>query len=287
MQKKKKDRATTLLVAPMVIWTVLFVGVTMGYVLLISFLKRAPEGIGFIWEFTLDNYKNLLRPDYLQVLWESIKLALETTVFCVLLGYPFGYCMARASKKWRNILMLLVIVPFWTNALIRVYGWKILLMGDGIINNFLQWLGLIDRPLKLLNTYGAGLLGMVYALIPFMILPTYSAVEKMDWSLVEAARDMGASRARAFLTITLPMTASGLLSGCVLVFVPAIGLFFMSDLLGGSMELYVGNLVRDQLLKARDWPFAAAISVVLLVLVSAILYAYRRAGGKSSDMTLF
>ena len=287
MQKKKKDRATTWLVAPMVIWTVLFVGVTMGYVLLISFLKRSPEGIGFIWEFTLDNYKNLLRPDYLQVLWESIKLALETTFWCVLLGYPFGYCMARAPKKWRNILMLLVIVPFWTNALIRVYGWKILLMGDGIINNFLQWLGVIDRPLKLLNTYGAVLLGMVYALIPFMILPTYSAVEKMDWSLVEAARDMGASRARAFLTITLPMTASGLLSGCVLVFVPSIGLFFMSDLLGGSMELYVGNLVRDQLLKARDWPFAAAISVVLLVLVSAILYAYRRAGGKSSDMTLF
>lgn len=183
--------------------------------------------------------------------------------------------------------MLLVIVPFWTNALVRIYGWKILLMGNGPVNDLLMALHLTDKPLKLLNTYGAVLLGMVYALIPFVILPVYSSVEKMDWSLVAAARDMGAGPMRAFVTVTLPLTAPGAMAGVVLTFVPAIGLFFISDLLGGATDMYAGNLVRDQMLKARDLPFAAAVSVVLLILTLLILRLYRRFGGDSGDMTLF
>lgn len=287
MQNKKKNRASFLLSTPMMVWTMLFVGATIGYIVVLSFLKRDPEGFGVIWEFTLENYAKLFNESYGRVFLNTLRLGAETTALCILLGYPFGYFMGRASKKWRTILMLLVIVPFWTNALIRIYGWRILLVGNGPINGVLMALGLIDKPLKLLNTHGAVVLGMVYALLPFMILPTYSSVEKMDWSLVDAGRDMGAHPAKVFATVTLPLTAPGLLTGSVLVFVPSLALFFMSDLMGGPSDILIGNLVHDQLLKSRDWPFAAALSVVLLVLTCAIMAVYRKLGGKSTDMSVF
>lgn len=287
LQSQKKDKASFLLSAPMIVWTLLFVGATIVYIIALSFLKRDPDGYGVIMEFTLENYAKLFNADYAKVFWNTIVLGIKTTVLCVLIGYPFGYYMGRASKKWRTILMLLVIVPFWTNALIRVYGWRILLVGNGPINTALMALGLIDKPLKLLNTHGAMLLGMVYALLPFMILPTYSSVEKMDWSLVDAGRDMGANPAKTFLTVTLPLTAPGLLTGCVLVFVPSLALFFMADLMGGTGDIVIGNLVHDQLLKSRDWPFAAALSVVLLAITCLIMFIYRKLGGKSSDMAMF
>lgn len=284
---KRKDRASLLLSAPMILWTLLFVGATIAYVIALSFLKRNPDGYGVVMQFTLENYRKLANPNYLEVFRRTLALGLETTLICVLLGYPFGYCMARATPKWRTALMLLVIVPFWTNALIRIYGWRILLVGNGPVNGLLMAMGIIDKPLKLMNTHGAVLLGMVYGLLPFMILPVYTSVEKMDWSMAEAGRDLGASPARVFLTVTLPLTASGLMTGCVLVFVPSLALFFMSDLLGGPSDILIGNLVHDQLLKSRDWPFAAALSVVLLLLTWLIMTVYRRLGGKDSDMTLF
>ena len=283
----KGKRRGALLGLPMTLWTAVFVGIVLLYLLALSFFTPTGEGYGVRPGFTLENYRRLLSPAYLQVLGKSLLLAFYTTLICLGLGYPFGYCMARAGRKWRGILMLLVIVPFWTNALVRIYGWKILLMGNGPVNDLLMALHLTDKPLKLLNTYGAVLLGMVYALIPFMILPVYSSVEKMDWSLVAAARDMGAGPMRAFVTVTLPLTAPGAMAGVVLTFVPAIGLFFISDPLGGATDMYVGNLVRDQMLKAKDLPFAAAVSVVLLILTLLILRLYRRFGGDSGDMTLF
>ncbi len=283
----KRKRRGALLGLPMTLWTAVFVGIVLLYLLALSFFTPTGEGYGVRPGFTLENYRRLLSPAYLQVLGKSLLLAFYTTLICLGLGYPFGYCMARAGRKWRGILMLLVIVPFWTNALVRIYGWKILLMGNGPVNDLLMALHLTERPLKLLNTYGAVLLGMVYALIPFVILPVYSSVEKMDWSLVAAARDMGAGPMRAFVTVTLPLTAPGAMAGVVLTFVPAIGLFFISDLLGGATDMYAGNLVRDQMLKAKDLPFAAAVSVVLLILTLLILRLYRRFGGDSGDMTLF
>lgn len=283
-QMRKKRDGAFWLVAPMAIWTILFVLATLGYILYLSFSTRAENGMGVTAQFTLDNYLKILNPSYLKVLGNSLKLAAITTIICLLVGYPFGYLMAKASPKRRTVLMLLLIVPFWTNALVRVYGWRILLMGDGPVNTFLLTLGVIDQPLKLLNTFGAVVLGMVYALLPFMILPTYSSVEKMDWALVEASRDMGSSPLRAFVTVTLPLTAPGMLAGCVLTFVPSIGLFFMSDLLGGSNDVFLGNLINDQLLKSRDWPFAAALSVVMMLLTSLFLWIYRRAGGKAENI---
>ena len=234
MSARKIGRAALWMRAPMLLWALAFVGATLGYVLVISFLTRDSEGYGVVAQFTLDNYRRLLNPNYLQVFWQSVKLAFHTTVICLLIGYPFGYLMARASAFWRSILMLLVIVPFWTNALVRIYGWKILLMANGPINNFLMAIGLIDSPLKLLNTYGAVLLGMVYALIPFMILPTYTSVEKLDWSVVEAARDLGASEARAFFDITLPLIAPGVVSGALLAFAMSMDDFIISFFVTGA-----------------------------------------------------
>lgn len=272
---------------PLLIWTLVLVGGAIGYIIVLSFLKRDPNGGGAMLEFTLENYKKLAQPGYWRIIRQSLLLGAETTLICAALGYPFGCLMARAGKRLRPMLMLLVIVPFWTNALIRVYGWRILLMGTGPINTVLMALGLIDKPLKLMNTHGAVVLGMVYSLMPFMILPVYTSVEKMDWNMVDAGRDLGAHPARVFLTVTLPMTVSGLMTGCVLVFIPSLALFFMSDLLGGPNDILIGNVINDQLLKSQDWPFAAALSVILLVITALVMTLHRRAGGKSTDMTLF
>ena len=282
---RRKNRAGWLAM-PMLIWSAVFVGAAILYIIALSFLKRNPEGSGAIFEFTLENYAKLFQPGYAKVFWRTLLLAAETTLLCVLIGYPFGLLLARVEGRRRTFLLLLVIVPFWTNALVRIYGWRILLMGTGVVNKLLAALGLIEKPLKLINTHGAVLLGMVYGLIPFMILSTYTSAEKLDRRLIDAGRDLGAKPWKVFFTVELPLTLPGLMSGCVLVFVPSLALFFISDLLGGTSDVYVGNLVNDQLLISRDWPFAAALSVVLLVVTALVMLIYRRAGGRASDMTL-
>ena len=282
---RRKNRAGWL-AAPMLIWSAVFVGAAILYIIALSFLKRNPDGDGVVLAFTLENYAKLMQPGYARVFWQTLLLAAETTALCVLIGYPFGLLLAKVEGRMRTFLLLLVIVTFWTNALVRIYGWRILLMGTGVVNKLLAALGLIEKPLKLINTHGAVLLGMVYGLIPFMILSTYSSAEKLDRRLIDAGRDLGAKPWRVFFTVELPLTLPGLLSGCVLVFVPSLALFFISDLLGGTGDVYVGNLVNDQLLISRDWPFAAALSVVLLLVTALVMLIYRRAGGKASDMTL-
>lgn len=273
-----------LLKLPMYLWTIVFVLVALLYVIGLSFLSRS-EVVGVTNDFTFANYLRLAAPEYANVLLKSLRLAALTTLLCVAIGYPFGYLMARLNPGPRSIVLLLLIVPFWTNALIRIYGWRILLMGNGPINTLLLKLGLIQTPLKLLYTDGAVLLGMVYALIPFMILPTFTTVDKLDFSVVEAARDLGASPLYAFFTVTVPLTLSGLMAGCVLVFIPSMGLFFLNDLLGGSKSVLAGGLIQ-QLVNNRDLPMAAALSVLLLTVTGAVISAYRKLGG-SGSMGLF
>lgn len=282
MPDKIKHRRA-LLALPMQLWTALFVGVALLYIIGLSLLANG-ENMTVTSELTLQNYADLLMPEYARVLWQSLRLAALTTLICVALGYPFGYFMARMSKRWRTWLLLFIIAPFWTNALIRIYGWKIILLANGPLNRTLIALGLIDKPLKLLYTQGAVLLGMTYAMIPFVILSVYSGVERMDWATVEAARDLSASAFRAFCTVTLPMTLPSLLAGCMLTFLPSVGLFFLSDILGGSNAVLWGNLVHDSLLKSRNLPFAAALSAVLLLLTGVVLFLYRRAGGRADDV---
>ena len=276
--QRREDGRSLLFALPMLCFAVLLVALPLLYVLITSL--AASDGSGF----TLENYRALLRADYLLVFAGSLKLAFEKTVISLLVGYPFAYCMARAPRRYKGLLMMLVIIPFWTSALVRIYGWKILLQGNGPINTVLKRLGLIETSIKFLGSYGSVLLAMVYCMISFMILPCHSAVDKMDFTLVEAARDLGAPPWRAFLTVTLPLTTPGILAGCVLVFVPCVGIFYLSDIMGGGLML-IGNLIRDQLLKVRDWNFGSALSMVLVLLTAGIYAVYRKCGGK--DLGVF
>ncbi len=264
-----------LMLAPLYLFTLLFVAGPLIYMVVLSFQQRA-EVWGVVHTFTLDNYKNILTPVYLQTFVESFKLALTSTALITLIGYPFGYFMAKLPAIWKKRMMLLIMIPFWTNSLIRLYGWIIIFRANGSLDKILMGLGLTDSPLKLLYTYPAVVVGMVYALLQFMILAVYSSAEKMDWSLVEAARDLGASPLRAFYTVTLKMTLPGLLSGIILTFIPSMGLFFIADILGGNKVVLVGSLIQDQLMKAHNQPFAAALSLVLMVLTTLMISLYKR-----------
>ena len=260
---------------PMYVFTILFVALPILYLFLLSFLQRA-QVWGVDFTFTLDNYKRILEPLYLDTFWQSLKLAFTATFFVALIGYPYGYFMAKMNAVWKRRMLLLIMIPFWTSSLIRLYGWIIIFRANGTLDKLLMGLGLTDGPLKLLYTYPAVVVGMVYALLQFMILAVYSSAEKMDWSLVEAARDLGATPLKAFLTVTLKLTLPGLLSGVILTFIPSMGLFFIADILGGNKVVLVGSLIQDQLMKAHNWPFAAALSVVLMILTSLMISLYKR-----------
>lgn len=272
-------------VVPIYIWMLLFVGIPLLYVFAISFFKRGPMG-NIVFEFTLDNYMRILDPIYLKVFGVSILTALAATAVTLLVGYPFAYFTAKQSKRVKGLILLLVIIPFWTSGLVRMSGWIILLRAEGVINHLLMNMHLIDAPLKLLYNYGAVMVGMAYTLLPFMIMPLYNSIEKLDWSVVEAARDLGANRSKAFLTVTLPLTAPGIVSGCMLVFIPSIGLFFISDLLGGAKAMLLGNLIQNQFSVVRDWPFGAALSVLMMLCSLVFIFVYSKiSGGK--DMEIF
>lgn len=272
---KRKSGRLWLTVAPLYIFTLLFVAAPLAYMIFLSFLSRA-ETWGVVNEFTLDNYKKILEPVYLKTFVESLKLAFTSTLFIILIGYPFGYFMGKLSAPWKKRMMILIMLPFWTSALIRMYGWIIIFRSNGTLDTILMKLHITSEPLKLLYTYPAVVVGMIYALVPFMILAVYSSVEKMDWTLVEAARDLGASPIKAFLTITFKLTLPGLLSGIILTFVPSMGLFFIADILGGNKVVLVGSVIQEQLTKGRNWPFAAALSVVLMIMTSLLIGLYRK-----------
>lgn len=263
------------LILPMYIFSILFVLGPLLYMIALSFATNH-EGLGVTFHFTLENFKNMADPVYVGTFVQSFQVAIMTTILVVVIGYPFGYFMAKQSKRGKRLLMFLIMVPFWTSSLLRMYGWIIVLQAKGIVNTVLIRLGLIRVPIKILYSYPAVLIGMVYALLPFMILSVYSSVEKMDWTLVEAAKDLGASNWKAFSTVTLKLTLPGLLSGVILTFIPSMGLFFIADILGGNKIVLVGSLIQDQLGRGGNWPFAAALSVILMILTSLMIYLYRR-----------
>jgi len=271
MIKKLRENISFL---PIVFFTLVFILGPLLYMLAISFMsRRGSWGIEAI--FTFRNYKRIFEPVYLETFRQSIKLAFITTLTVIIAGYPFGYFMARLKPQIRSKIMLLLIMPFWTSSLMRLYGWIIIFRANGILDKILMHLHITREPLRLLYTYPAVITGMIYGLLPFMIYPVFVSAEKLDRRLVEAARIMGANRIQAFLTVSLPLTMPGLFSGIVLTFIPSMGLYFISDILGGSKVVLVGNLIRDQLLNVHDWPFAAALSVVLMILTSIFLYLYR------------
>ena len=272
---KKKKSGLFLTVLPLYLFTLCFVVGPLLYMVALSFATNG-SGSSTIWSFTLENYKKIAEPVYLKSFVQSFQLAITSTLLIVLMGYPFGYFMAKLSAKWKKRMMLLIMVPFWTSSLIRMYGWILILQAKGVLNGFLMKLGLIEEPLKILYSYPAVVIGMVYALLPFMVLAVYSSVEKMDWSYVEAARDLGANAVKAFFTVTFKLTLPGLLTGVILTFIPSMGLFFIADILGGNKIVLVGSVIQDQLTRGSNWPFAAALAVVLMLLTSLMMFVYRR-----------
>ncbi len=204
---------------------------------------------------------------YYQAYLSSLKIALISTILTLLVGYPIAYGMARAAPEWRPTLLMLIILPFWTSFLIRVYAWKGILSTEGLLNQLLMSLGVISEPLTILNTNTAVYIGIVYTYLPFMVLPIYSALEKMDDSLLEAAEDLGCSRLQAFWLVTFPMSRAGVFAGCFLVFIPALGEFVIPSLLGGSDTLMIGKVLYEEFFSNRDWPVASAVAVILLLIL--------------------
>ncbi len=276
----RAGKSNWLLLAPLYLFTILFVALPILYMFLLSVLTRS-QVWGVEFDFTLDHYKRILEPLYLNTFLESFRLAFLSTGLVMLIGYPYGYFMARMNAVWKKRMMLLLMIPFWTSALIRLYGWIIVFRSNGVLDQVLMGLYVTGKPLKLLYTYPAVVVGMVYALLPFMILAVYSSAEKMDWTLVEAARDLGASSFRAFLTVTFKLTLPGLLSGIILTFIPSMGLFFIADILGGNKIVLVGSVIQEQLTKGRNQPFAAALSAVLMILTVLMIRLYRKITGTS------
>lgn len=265
------------LAVPALVWMALFFLVPLGLVFAISFASRGTYG-GIVWEFTTANYLDLLHPLYGKILGHSLWYATLTTACCFVLGFPLAYVIARSPARWQPALLLLVMLPFWTNFLVRTYAWMILLRHDGLINNALVSLGLVTDRLELLYTPTAVVIGLVYGYLPFMVLPLYVAVERLDPALVEAAWDLYASRWAVFSQVVVPLTMPGIVGGCVLVFIPSIGSFITPDLLGGARSMMIGNLIQHEYLVARDWPLGSAVSFVLMaVVMAAVALHYRQA----------
>ena len=243
------------------------------------------EGIGtYFSQLDFENFTFLTEDDlYWKAYLSSLKIAAVSTILTLLVGYPMAYGMARASSEWRPTLMMLVILPFWTSFLIRVYAWMGILSNEGFLNQFLLWTGIIDTPLIILNTNTAVYIGIVYTYLPFMILPIYSALERLDESLIEAAEDLGCSRLTAFWLVTIPLSKTGIIAGCFLVFIPALGEFVIPSLLGGSNSLMIGKVLWEEFFSNRDWPVASAVAVILLLLLVIPIVLFQRNQQKQQE----
>jgi spermidine/putrescine transport system permease protein len=273
------------LISPSLLYLFIFMIIPSILIVIYSFVTRGAYG-NIIYKFTIENYARLVDALYLRILGYSVYVAGFTTILTILIGYPLAYYIARVSPRWRAILLFLILVPFWTNFIIRIYAWIMILRSEGLLSSFLFKLGLIHAPLNILYTPTAVLIGMVYEFLPFMVLPLYTSLEKIDLSLLEAAADLGARPWRAFLRITLPLSIPGMIAGSILVFIPAMGMFVVPDLMGGAKTILIGNLIRNQFLVARDWPFGSAASILLLLLTLAFTLYYTRKAGFSEDILI-
>jgi spermidine/putrescine transport system permease protein len=262
--------------------TALLMAITMlaplAIIVIYSFLTRgAYGGVEFPW--TAENFTRLWDPVYGVIFLRSFWIAAVATALCLILGFPLAMFIARSGPR-KNLFLSLVILPFWTSFLIRTYAWMFILRDTGIVNSALEALGIIRQPLPLLYNDGAVILGLVYGFLPFMVLPLYATLERLDPSLLEAAADLGARPWRALVDVTLPLCAPGIRAGAILVFVPCLGTYLTSDLLGGSKTVLIGNVVQNQFTASRDWPFGAALSLALMAIALVLLFAARGRAGE-------
>ncbi len=271
------------LMSPANLYLFIFMILPLILVVGLSFLSRGTYG-EVKFEFNPLNYARLFDEIYGKILLYSLGVGFGTTLFTVLIGYPLAYYIARAPARQRSILLFLILVPFWTNFVIRVYAWIMILRGGGFLDALLQWLHITTQPLGLLYTPTAVMIGMVYEFLPFMVLPLYTSLEKIENSLLEAAADLGAPPWKAFLRVTLPLSVPGMIAGTILVFIPAMGMFVIPDLMGGAKTILIGNVIRNQFLTARDWPFGAAASMILMLMTLALTLYYTRKAGFSEEL---
>ncbi len=255
------------------LWLFLFAFFPNLMVFVASFLTKG-ESEFVIYNFTLANYAKIIDPLYLGIFISSFKLAFITTLFTLILAYPFAYILATAPKRYRFLLLLLVIIPFWTSSLVRTYALIAILKTKGLLNAALLGLGIINEPLEIMYTQNAVYIGMVYTLLPFMILPIYASIEKIDFRLVEAAKDLGAGFFARFTKVIIPLSLPGIIAGAILVFLPALGMFYIPDILGGAKDLIVGSFIRNQFLAFRDWPFGSAASMMLTLIMFVMILGY-------------
>ena len=268
--------------------TLLLLGLVLAPLILVLVMSfcSTDEFYNVVYRFTAENYSKLVSPDYMKIYGQSLLIAFLTTVVCILLGYPFSYIIARTKNKKKKLLYMLVIIPFWTNSLIRIYGWRTFLGNSGWLNSLLLKLQIVSEPVDFLYKTGTTVLGMVYCLIPFMILPLYTAIEKLDGSLLEASGDLGARPIRTLFEIIIPLTSSGIFSGSIMVFIPCLGYFFVSNILGGGNTDMIGNLIERQFKSANNWPLGAALSIILILVTLILVKAYQKAGGDMDSLGL-
>jgi spermidine/putrescine transport system permease protein len=270
-----------LLLAPTLSWYLFFLLIPLAIIFIFSFMHKGAFGrIEYIFE--LANYSRVMEYLYMKMVGRSLILAGSTTAACFLLAYPLAYVMARSPEQLKNGLLGLVIIPFWTNFVIRVYALKLVIGGNGLINRTLMDWGLISSPLSLTDNLTGVAIGMVYNYLPFMVLPLFVTLEKFDFTLLDAAYDLGANRFNTALRILLPLSGPGILTGCLFVFIPAFGEFVIPDLLGGSQSMYVGNLITETFLKNHDWPFGSALSSIL-VLLSMVAFLFTNSGSRLKE----
>ena len=274
--KKRHNRLPAIAQAgPVSLWMILFVTIPMLFIIFISFMTRGSFG-GVEYTPTLTSYETLADVIYLNVILKSLRVALVTTVVCLLLGYPFAYYIARKPADVASRLIMLLMIPLWTNSLMRLNAWMLLFQTNGPVNSFLQAIGLTDAPITFIYTPGLVLLGLITNFLPFAVLPMYSSIEKLQKSLLEASADLGATPRTTFLKVTLPLTFPGIFSAIILTFIPARGTYTVTDMLGGGKVLYIGNIIKNQFGAIRNWPLGAALSVLLLVITALLIFLYTR-----------
>ncbi len=271
------------MVGPVTLWLAFFVAIPLIYVFVMSFCSL-DESYNLVFRFSTGNYARLADPDYVQIYVTSIVVALLTTVLCILIGYPFSFLIARTRWRHKALLYMLVIIPFWTNSLIRIYGWRTFLGTGGWLNHMLMNLHITDSPVEFLFNRGATVLGMVYCLFPFMVLPLYTTIEKLDPTLLEASADLGAKGHTTFRKVILPLTMSGIFSGSIMVFIPCLGYFFVSDIMGGGNSDMVGNLIERQFQSGNNWPLGAALSIILIIITLLLVKLYQKMGGDMDSL---
>ena len=286
-KKQKHSRRETLsnaiMCGPITVWTVLFIILPVARLVFMSFLTKGPLG-RIEYKFTLANYAEIFNPAYVNVVKESLLIAFWTTLITVLLGYPLAMVISKLKKKTSGIVTIAIMLPLWVSGLIITYSLVIMLNASGTVNTILMHLGLIKKPLQLLYNSFAVIVGMVYMFMPFAVLPMYSSIEKMDPGLLEASADLGASPAKTFFKVQLPLTSPGIFAAVILTFIPCIGYYMIADMLGGGKSMLIGNLIYRQFTVSRNWPFGAALSVVLAAIILIMVRIYTKLGGSMDDL---